>query len=81
MDKNQELQYMKKKERRDAELLEKKKVEKRLMKNADAKNNKSKRKRIKAKMQDRFLNNLNKEHKDILKSRLEGGKNSKHGAY
>lgn len=33
------------------------------MKNADAKNNKSKRKRIKAKMENKILNNLNKEHR------------------
>jgi hypothetical protein len=58
--------------------LEKKKLDKKLLKNADAKNNKSKRKRIKAKMQSQFLNNLNKEHRDILKSRSEAGKKSQH---
>lgn len=33
------------------------------MKNADAKNNKSKRKRIKAKMESKYLSTLNREHK------------------
>jgi hypothetical protein len=58
-------------------MLEKKKQERKLLKNADAKNNKSKRKRIKAKMQNQFLDNLNKEHKELLKSRIEGGKRSR----
>ena len=58
-------------------MLQKKKQERKLLKNADAKNNKSKRKRIKAKMQNQFLDNLNKEHKELLKSRIEGGKRSR----
>ena len=58
-------------------MLQKKKQERKLLKNADAKNNKSKRKRIRAKMQNQFLDNLNKEHKEVLKLRIEGRKRSR----
>ncbi len=44
-------------------------MEMKLLKNADAKNNKSKRKKIKAKMDRINSQFINKEHKEILKDR------------